>query len=159
MKLRYLENHDTARSAQMIPEETALLNWTAFLYFQKGMTLLYGGQEVGAVHRPGLFDKDDVVWNAGWDHSDLLRRLATLKREPLLADSQYRVTALPRDILLATHEKAGQKLIGIFSVQGNSSLVEIGLPDGCYENLITGDPVEVYAGRVGMDGTPIVIKV
>ena len=158
VKLRYLENHDVARAAQMIPDETALLNWTAFLYFQKGMTLLYGGQEAGAVHRPGLFDKDDVIWKSGRDYTDLLRRLSELKQEPLLTDSQYRVTALPRDILLATHEKGGSKLIGVFSVQGNASLVEIGLPDGQYENLLTGDLVEIYGGRIGVDGTPVIIK-
>ena len=159
VKLRYLENHDVARAAQVIPNETALLNWTAFLYFQKGMTLIYGGQEVGAVHRPGLFDKDDICWSSGRNYSDLLRKLSELKKEPLLTDSQYRVTALPRDILRATHEKFGSKLIGIFSVQGNASLVEIGLPDGQYENLLTGDSVEVYSGRVGINGTPVIIKV
>ena len=44
VKLRYLENHDRLRAAASIPGEAALLNWTAFLYFQKGMTLLYGGR-------------------------------------------------------------------------------------------------------------------
>lgn len=159
VKLRYLENHDTARAAQMIPDDTALLNWTAFLYFQKGLTLIYGGQEVGTVHRPDLFNKNDILWNAGQDLTDLLRRLAELKKEPLLSDSQYRVTALPRDILLATHEKGGSKLIGVFSVRGNASLVDVSLPDGQYENLLTGDLMEVYGGRMGMDGTPVIIKV
>ncbi len=158
VKLRYLENHDVARAAQMIPDDTALLNWTAFVYFQKGMTMIYGGQEVGAAHRPDLFNKDDIVWSAGQDLQDLLRRLAELKREPLMMDSQYRVIALPRDILLATYEKGGNRLIGLFSVQGNASLVEVGLPDGQYENLITGDLVEVYAGRIGVDGTPVMIR-
>ena len=159
VKLRYLENHDTARAAQMIPDDTALLNWTAFLYFQKGMTLIYGGQEVGTVHRPDLFNKNDILWNAGQDLTGLLRRLAELKKEPLLTDSQYRVKALPRDILLATHEKGGSKLIGVFSVRGNASLVDVSLPDGQYENLLTGDLMEVYGGRMGMDGTPVIIKV
>lgn len=158
VKLRYLENHDVARAAQMIPDETARLNWTAFLYFQKGMTLIFGGQEKGAVHRPDLFNKDTVAWNSGWDVSDLFRRLAELKKEPLLTDSAYKVTALPRDVLLAVHEKGDSKLIGVFSVQGNASLVEVWLPDGQYENMITGDTVEVYGGRLGIDGTPIVIR-
>lgn len=158
VKLRYLENHDVARAAQAIPDETARLNWTAFQYFQKGMTLLYGGQEAGAVRRPDLFNKDDIVWNSGHDDTDLLRRLSELKREPLLTDSQYRVTALPRDVLLATHEKGGKKLVGIFSVRGNASLVDVGVPDGRYENLITGDAVEIFGGRVGIDGTPVVIR-
>ncbi len=158
VKLRYLENHDQARAAQVIPDETALLNWTAFLYFQKGMTLLFGGQEVGAVHRPDLFNKDDVVWSFSRDYSDLLRRLGEIKRDSLLADSMYHVTALPRDILLATHQHGQEKMVGVFSVRGQASLVEVGLPDGQYENLITGDSVEVWGGRLGIDGTPIIIK-
>ncbi len=159
VKLRYLENHDVARAAQMIPDETARLNWTAFLYFQKGMVLLFGGQEVGAVRRPDLFDKDDVIWNSGRDDTELLRRLTQIRREVLPEHSAYEVRALPRDVLLATHEMTDGKLIGVFSVQGQASLVEVCIPDGSYENLITGDPVEVYAGRLSIDGTPIILKV
>lgn len=158
VKLRYLENHDNDRAAQIIPDEVARRNWMAFLYFQKGMTLLFGGQEVGASYRPGLFDKDAVNWNTGIDYTDLLRRLAQIKRQPLFSDSSYRVTALAGDILLATHERGDEKLIGVFAVQGHASVVEVGLPDGRYENLITGDTVEVYGGRLGIDGTPIIIK-
>ncbi len=158
VKLRYLENHDVARAAQMIPDETARLNWTAFLYFQKGMVLLFGGQEVGAVRRPGLFDKDDVCWNTGRDDTELLRRLAQIRREQLPEHSAYQVSARPRDVLVATHEMADGKLIGVFCVQGQASLVDVGLPDGCYENLITGDGVEVFAGKLGIDGTPVIIQ-
>ena len=158
VKLRYLENHDVPRAAQVIGDDTAMLNWLAFLYFQKGMTLLYGGQEVGAVHRPGLFDKDDVIWKTGIDHSDLMRRLYEIKQDPLFADSTYSVTAAPREILVARHEKGNQRLVGVFSVQGNSSLVEVALPDGQYENLLTGDAVEICNGRVSIIGTPIILK-
>ena len=157
VKLRYLENHDVARAAQQIPDPAMRLNWTAFLYFQKGMTLLFGGQERGVAHRPDLFDKDDVVWNTGWDDSDLLRRLAQIKKDPIFTDSMYNVTALPRDVMLAVHEKDGKKLIGVFSLRGEASLVEVWLPDGQYEDLITGDLVEVYGGRLSTDGSPVVI--
>ena len=40
VKLRYLENHDQDRAAAIIPDARQLINWTAFCYFQKGMTLL-----------------------------------------------------------------------------------------------------------------------
>ena len=159
VKLRYLENHDQDRAAHIIPDEKSLLNWTAFLYFQKGMTLLFGGQEVGTAHRPDLFGKDDVNWNTGRDYSDDLRRLAKLKREPLVADSSYHVAALAGDVLLATHEKDGQKLLGLFSVRGNPCQVETGLPDGRYENLLTGETMEITGGRINLDGAPVVMKV
>ena len=148
-----------ARAAHMIPDPTMRLNWLAFMYFQKGMPLLFGGQEHGAVRRPDLFNKDTVHWHAGMDDSDLLRRLAYIKKKyPLFADSAYKVTALPRDVLFATHEKGEEKLLGIFSVRGECSVVEVWLPDGTYENLITGDKVEVFSGRLSTDGTPIILR-
>ncbi len=100
-----------------------------------------------------------MIWNSGRDDTELLRRLTQIRREVLPEHSAYEVRALPRDVLLATHEMTDGKLIGVFSVQGQASLVEVCRPDGSYENLITGDPVEVYAGRLSIDGTPIILKV
>jgi glycosidase len=41
VKLRFLENHDVPRASFMIPDKKALKNWTAFMFFQKGMALVY----------------------------------------------------------------------------------------------------------------------
>ena len=157
VKLRYLENHDRPRARQNIRDERAMENWLAFLYFQKGMTMLFNGQEVGAAHLPGLFEKDPIVWKADVDYTPLLQKLAAIKRDALFADSAYSVRALPRDILLAVHEKGGQKLVGVFSVRGESSLVEVPLADGTYENLL-GGTAEVHEGRVGTAGLPLILR-
>ena len=45
VKLRFLENHDRARAAHILPEEKIRRNWTAFLFFQRGLTMIYNGQE------------------------------------------------------------------------------------------------------------------
>lgn len=66
--------------------------------------------------------------------------------------------ALPRDILLVTYEKAGKRLIGIFSLRGQQSLLPVDLPDGQYRNLLDGTPVELRAGRLGCNGRPIVFE-
>ncbi|MBR1534925.1 MAG: hypothetical protein IJ639_11195 [Ruminococcus sp.] len=60
VKLRFLENHDQSRAAFLIPDPVSCVNWTAFTFFQKGLPLIYAGQEYGADHLPSLFDKDDV---------------------------------------------------------------------------------------------------
>ena len=158
VKLRFLENHDRPRAAHHIPDSKALRNWTAFLYFQKGMTMIFNGQEASCAHLPRLFEKDPVDWQAGEDISSMLRKLYDIKQDALFTDSTYHVQALPRDILLATHEKNGEKLIGIFCVQGTSSLVRLGLPDGTYENLL-GGTVDINEGRVGVCGEPVIIRV
>ena len=158
VKLRFLENHDRARARLGIPEEIPLRNWTAFLYFQKGMTLLFNGQEVGAAHLPALFEKDPINWQGDLDLSELMAKLYEIKQDPLLADSSYHVEALPRNILLAEHKKGADRMIGIFSVRGESSLVRVDLPDGTYENLLGGS-VDVFEGCLGMRGEPILIRV
>lgn len=157
VKLRCLENHDRPR-AKMVVGEKALEHWTAFLYFQKGMTMLFGGQEVGAGHLPRLFEKDPVDWTGKPDLSALMAKLYAIKQDKLFTDSAYHVTALPGDVLLATHEKDGQKLYGIFSARGESALVPIDLPNGTYENLL-GGAVDVYEGCLRLAAGPILLKV
>lgn len=158
VKLRFLENHDRARAAFVIPDGIARLNWTALLYFQKGMTLLYGGQEAECVHRPGLFDKDDVDWSGKGDITGLLQGLAALKRNPILTDSRYEVKALPHDILYAEHRAGGRRLAGVFSLRGKSSLVRVDAPDGWYTNLVDQGKVEVYEGSLSCGGAPVIFE-
>ena len=159
VKLRFLENHDRLRAAAAIPGETALLNWTAFLYFQKGMTLLYGGQEVNCAHLPDLFEKDTIDWTSGPDQTELLKRLYQLKQNTLLMDSTYQVQALAGDILYGVHRMQERQLVGIFSLKGNCGLVTVEAPDGIYPNLADGSRVEVKFSRVSCQGKPIIIEV
>ena len=159
VKLRYLENHDNPRAAFMIPDEAMLINWTAFVYFQKGMTLIYAGQEFEAVHCPGLFDKDAIVWETRKDLSGLLQALGKIKKNPLLTNSRYEVCALPHDILYACHRAGEDQLVGIFSLRGEHSLISVNVPDGCYENLIDGKEVEVAAGKLPCYGKPVIFEV
>lgn len=157
VKLRFLENHDNARAHFRIPDERALRNWTAFLYFQKGMTLVYAGQEAGCCHLPSLFDRDVVEWETGMDLQPFLKKLAELRRDPLLADSSYRTEARPGEILYASHTRGERVLTGIFSMRGQAALVRTDLPDGVYENRIGERPVEVCQGLISCTGEPIVI--
>ena len=158
VKLRFLENHDQLRAGFVIPGENALNNWTAFLYFQKGMTLLYAGQEKSCVHLPDLFDKDPVDWSAGPDRSEQLRRLYRLKKHPLLAGGSYRVRALNGEILYAVHRAEGRQLIGIFSLNGACAPVSVSAPDGRYPNLADGGCVEVKFGKVRCQGRPVIFE-
>ncbi len=159
VKLRCLENHDRPRAAHLIPEEKMLRNWTAFVYFQKGTTMLYAGQEVQASHTPSLFDKDTVQWNTGKDLTAMMQRLAEIKRDPVFTDSSYQAAVLPREILLAVHTGKAGKMVGIFSTRGEASLVDTGLEDGIYENLITGEPLEIRNGCAAITGEPVILRV
>ncbi len=156
-KLRFLENHDQARAAFLVPDGPSLLNWTAFSFFQKGTGFIYAGQEAGCAHLPNLFYKDPVDWT-GPDLSEQFRRLCALKKHPLMTDSAYTVQALPGDVLYAVHRKGNRRLAGVFSVRGAKALVRVDVPDGWYENLFDGGRVEVKDGRVSCRGVPIIIE-
>ena len=157
VKLRYLENHDQDRAAAIIPNEQQLLNWTAFCYFQKGMTLIYGGQEAGQSHRPDLFDRDIICWDTGKDLSSLMETLYRIKQNPIFADSRYCVAALPGNVLLATHETGEEKMVGLFCVGDMGAEVQVPLADGSYNNLLSGERVTVTGGCVRTTGTPVIV--
>jgi len=158
VKLRYLENHDQARAKFIIPDEVSLRNWTAFIYFQKGMTLLYAGQEAGDDNLPSLFNKDIVKWNRGNDLSALLGKLYAIKKHPLFTDSRYEVHAMPHEVLYATHRADTRQMTGIFSVGGQSALISADVPDGVYTNLIDSGDVLVTGGHIDCKGNPIIFE-
>lgn len=158
VKLRLLENHDRLRAACLIPDEKALRNWTAFLYFQKGMTLLYNGQETENTLQPGLFEKDDINWHTGHDLTTCMQKLAQIKKDPLFADSRYEVTDAGNQTILAVHHKNDKKLIGLFHTDGKSAPARVPLAEGTYHDLISDQDFRVKDGMLQSGGEPVIFK-
>ena len=158
VKLRCLENHDNSRAAFVIGDRASLISWTAFLYFQKGMTLTYNGQENCLRHLPGLFDRDTVQWGEGEDISALMRRLYRIKQHPIFANSSYELKALGEDTLIARHTMGDKSMLGIFPIKGTGRLMDIDIENGVYENLIDGSKVEVHMGMLRTEAKPIIIE-
>ena len=158
VKLRFLENHDRARAAHVIPDEKARRSWTAFLFFQRGLTMLYAGQEADCTHVPSLFDRDPINWNTGRDQSAFLAKLAEIKRDPIFQTGSYTLTALPHDVLLAVYEQDGRRLAGLFSLRGEPALVTFPAENGVYRNLIDGSAVELYENQLATNGEPVILE-
>ena len=159
-KLRYLENHDTERIAARMSGEFSLENFTAMTFFLKGTTLVYGGQECAAVHRPSLFDADPVDWGSGRDLSQLISRLAMLKKTALSPDDIF--IAEPDeadDIAVLIRDDGTEFKTGIFSLKGRSGDVSVCLPDGIYDDLLGGGTVSVKDGLLHCAGEPVWISV
>ena len=181
VKLRFLENHDRLRAHFLIRDHRNLVNWTAFMYFQKGTALIYAGQEAECVHTPSLFDKDRVDWSGlhtagaktsqpGDSMSGLMSRLAQIKKDHVPEDAAYELHALPHDILMGIYtenkhspfDKTGRRLAGIFSLRGESGSIrvdQLGVPDGVYHDLINGGSVEVNMGQTYTDGYPFIFEI
>ena len=126
-KLRFLENHDQPRIAGRVSDERALDNLTAMLFFLKGATLLYAGQEFSCAHTPSLFEKE--VFPRAYDE----RALAVMERSGI-----------------------GLRAVGVFSLRGESGPVTVDVPDGEYPEWVRGGRVLVKNGQVFSAGEPLI---
>lgn len=158
IKMRFLENHDQPRICHFVKDDKVLENMTAFLYFQKGTTLLYAGQEFCCDQTPSLFEKDVFPRDTGKDISSLLTRLYRVKKEALSCDDYIRCSADDdNDIAILLRSNAQSRKLGIFSLKGKSADVCVSFPDGSYENLLDGSAVTVQNGILHCSGDPIVL--
>lgn len=158
-KMRCLENHDQPRICHYVKEKSDLENYTAFLYFLKGSTLIYAGQEFGCDETPSLFDKDVFPRNTGIDLSNLLAKLDTIKKTVLDDDDYFKADADDEnDIAILERDNNKSKKVGIFSLKSKSADVKVDLPDGDYKNEISGETVAVSNGKVHCNGNAIIIR-
>ena len=158
-KMRCLENHDQPRICHYVKNRSDLENYTAFLYFLKGSTLIYAGQEFGCDETPSLFDKDVFPRNTGIDLSNLFAKLDTIKKTVLDDDDYFKADADDEnDIAILERDNNKSKKVGIFSLKSKSADVKVDLPDGDYKNEISGETVAVSNGKVHCNGNAIIVR-
>ena len=157
-KLRFLENHDQVRICSYVKDEKALQNYTAMLYFLKGTTLLYAGQEFENDHLPSLFDKDPIDTKTGKDLTPLLKTLAGVKRE--FGTQDYFRSEADDENDIAVMQRSGDRghFVGVFSLKAKSSEVSVPAPDRVYENLLDGSAVKVENGTLRCTGAPVIFR-
>lgn len=158
IKLRCLENHDIPRAAHNFPNGDVLANRTAFMYFQKGTALLYGGQETADTNSPSLFDVDKVNWNTGKDLSPLIRNLTRIKSLDIVTNGNYKLSDAGNDIVYGEYKQGENTLVGVFSLKGKSGKVTVNIPDGEYTSYVDNEPVTVENGTIAVQyNRPIII--
>jgi glycosidase len=156
-KMRCLENHDQPRIASIITNENNLINYTAMLYFMKGTTLLYAGQEWEDEHLPSLFEKEPINRATGRDLTPLLQKLSLIKRDVLSSDDFFFASALDRSkTAVMIRKNKESKKIGIFSLKSRPKHIALEIPDGIYKNLIDDSDVKVKNGVLITKGKPII---
>lgn len=157
IKLRNLENHDNRRAADLIKDKTALLQWTAFNYLQKGATLIYNGQENMATQTPSLFDIDTLDWS-GEDLSDYLKTLYDIKKQIPTQTTYSLVADDEKHAVVLTHETQEEVWTAIFAFRSGNLVAEVDMPDGNYSNVLDGSEVIVSDGFVEVSDVPIILK-
>lgn len=159
IKMRCLENHDQPRIASYVKDELALWNYTAFLYFLKGTTLIYAGQEYVNDHVPSLFEKEVFDRETGKDISPLLDKLYRIKKDVLSAEDYFKGAADDANhIAILERDDNRVKKLGVFSLKGLSATVKVDFPEGTYTNYMDGELVQVADGKLHCDGKPIILS-
>ena len=155
-KMRFLENHDQPRICSRVASESDRDNYTAMLFFLKGTTLLYAGQEFSCTHTPSLFEKE-VFPRDGRDISAYIRKLSDLKHTVLDADDAFEAKSDDEhDIAILLRQSGRKKKLGIFSLKSTCAELEVPAPDGVYENLIDGEKLSVVGGKLLCEGKPAI---
>ena len=158
IKMRCLENHDQPRICSFVKDPQALVNFTAFLYFLKGSTLIYAGQEYQNDHVPSLFEKEVFLRTAEKDITPLLQRLYSVKKSILSVEDYFKGTADDtNDIAILERDDNHTLKVGVFSLKGKAADVKVALPDGSYINHLEGETVCVSGGVLHCEGKPILL--
>lgn len=157
-KMRCLENHDQPRICSFVKDGKALENFTAFLYFLKGTTLLYAGQEYRNDHVPSLFEKELITRSEKQDISPMLRKLYNIKKGLLSCEDYFMGTADDEnDIAVLQRDDNITRKLGVFSLKAKAADVKVSFPDGSYINRLNGKTVDIREGILHCDGSPMIL--
>ena len=160
IKVRFLENHDTPRAAFRFPETNVMLNWLSFVYFQKGTTMLYGGQEWQNTAYCTLFDKAVFDRDPSKDISPFMVKLAAIKKSLFPVDADFSAEADDETGTVTAYlTNRDHCIAGVFCLEGKASEVSVKAPDGEYTNEITGKGFILSDGIIRTSGTPVIFRI
>jgi glycosidase len=161
VKLRFLENHDQPRAKYLLSDEKLLKLWIAYMYFQKGSVLLYGGQEAQDINTPSLFEIDKVNWK-GMNEEFIcyLKKLGQMKKRDIFAYGKYHIHKLnKKGIIYITYKYKETVLVGIFNVENKLGKLETELKNGMYKNILDDSVVEIKNGEIELKNRALIFEV
>lgn len=150
--MNFVTNHDENSWNGTIKERMgdAAELMTVFSYIQKGMPLIYTGQEYDLAHRLKFFEKDSIPKTKG-DTWRLLEKLATLKTTNIAMHGGKNAASLSRidtgnaSVLELIRKKDGEKIkfIGNFSDQPQTLISKLG---GSFTDYMNNSKYEIKPG-------------
>lgn len=160
VKLRFLENHDNPRIASLISDEILLENWISFMFFEKGASLIYAGQEYNDKNRPSLFEKDTVKLGTDKKFCDYIKNLVHIKKNNIFINGNYNlVKSKKRGVIEARYVLNNETVIGIFNVEKKIGKYRLDIKDGIYNNLINNFKISVKDNSIDLLKEPVILRI
>ncbi len=159
VKMKNLDNHDVKRIAFYCKNDPdKIINWTGFLFFQKGAVMLYNGQEFSSDKTPSLFEKDIVTRKK--DITPFIQKMIKLKKRPVFATGAYNVFIPDVDgVACTSFENGKEKLVGIFNLAQADGMVKVPVENGRYRNQLDGSTFSIRDGKLRLQKSPIIIQI
>ena len=159
IKMRNLENHDFGRFAPMVNNDyNKIVNWTSLMFFSKGSTMMYAGQEFCDHHLPSLFDIDKVNWD-GPNISFLVTKLSRITKDKIFSYGHYNIFILDKDVYYGEYKMNNRHIIGIFNLGQVNEAIKLNIKDGIYMNLLNNQKIEVLNNKVEVSNEPLLFWV
>jgi len=128
------------------------------MFFSKGSTMIYAGQERMDNNLPSLFDRDLVNYS-GKDISELIKKLAQITKDKTFSYGFHNIVNTKKDIYLGSYDYLDKKLIGIFNVGLETGMLDVDFEDGTYVNLINEKQVVIKDKKIELSTEPMILKV
>lgn len=160
VKIHALENHDRKRAAMFVRDGVRLRNLNALIYFLKGTTFIYAGQEACEEKLESLFDIDLVDWTTigKYNMPEVMKQCYKLKKDPILTKGIYTIHETNLEVVhisYQTQDKTLECVFNIGNVEGNIPSV---LQNGEYKNLFDNETILIHNGMLQIGSNPIIIK-
>jgi len=159
VKMRNLENHDFGRFAPMVKNDySKILNWTSLMFFSKGATMMYAGQEYCDKNLPSLFDIDKVNWD-GKNISNIVSKLSRVTKDKTFSYGNYKIFITDKDIYYGEYKYENKHIVGIFNLGSEFGEIEVNIEDGIYYNIIDNTNIVVSNKKIQLNNTPLLFWV
>ena len=160
VKAHGLENHDRERAAKFIKDEVRLRNMNALMFFLKGMTFIYAGQEACEEKLESLFEVDLTDWSTlgKFDMVNLIKKCSLLKKDNLLIEGIYNIHLEELEVAHITYESKNEVMECVFNLGSEKGFIESKLTDGTYLNLFNGEEILIENGKFKLVSDPVVLK-
>lgn len=160
VKSHCLENHDFRRMCEFVTDEVKIRNLNALIFFLKGITFIYQGQEACDPKLESLFDIDKVDFSTlnKYGVADLISKCSQLKKDPLFRDGVYHIHLNELEIAHISYESKAEKMVCIANLGNCQGKVKVDVKDGNYINLFDDTVVEVEEGMVSLVSNPMIFK-
>jgi glycosidase len=155
LKLRSFENHDQPRLRSKVRDRAHFIQMLALNFFIKGPAFIYAGQEHEIFVSPSLFENDLVPWNQKTSLESLIKRLASLKKQPIFVEGNFNYHA-QEGVAMFSYTYQHQFLLGIFNLEQSIS-VKVPLIDGIYTNFYDESDIIVQDQTIQLSDKPIII--